>query len=396
MHAEWIANLETMTRSRPGHADLWCALGIALHAAGRLDEADAALGKAIQINRGYAEAVVARAFVLGELGRPREGYAALRPVFAAAPNDFHRVFALGVFAMRFGWRDTGVAQLRRACEMLPHAPFPQLFLAAAHADAGDGAAAARARRAAVERAGELRERTGVTGDASSFADAAFHRSWPSPSLLRAHVRHAEFLLQSRRAAEAMHELDVAASRWPGDPMLLVETGRQRHLLDDGDDAARWFLAAIAVDEGSHRAWLELSFVHAERGDMSKAADGLRRAVELRPTFPDYRYQFGTLLLDVGRAAEAATQLEQALIFSPSHGHGALGLARAYALLGRDEDALDVLGQGAWREWPESLVLAAELLARSSRVVEARSELEKALRIAPSFVAAREALAGLGA
>lgn len=394
MHDESIASLEALVRSRPGHADVHAALGHVLHAAARFADAESAFDAALRINPQYAEAVVGRAFAIGERGRAREGYAEFRRLFASMPDEFPLVFALGIYCMRFGWRDTGVAQLRRACELLPNAPFPRLFLAAAYADAGDGAAAARARRVAVDCAVTLRTRSGVTGDASGFADASFHRSWPSPGLTRVHLRRAEQLLQARRGAEAVHELEVANSRFPGHPLLLVETGRFRMLLDGSDDAARWFEAAVAVDPRCHSAHLETSYLIAERGNLDAAIASLRLAVELRPSFPDYRYQLGTLLLDVGRMHEAASQLEQALVFNPTHGHGALALARAYAELGRDDDALALIGSGEWRQWPESLVLSAELLARAARLTEARSELERALRLAPDFPAATEALAAL--
>ncbi len=388
MHDDWIRHLFAQAQARPAHADVWCSLGHALHYAGRPSEALGAFDQALALNRLYQEAGIARCFLLADLSRPSDGYARLHPWLTMAPDDFATVLAIGVFAMRFGWYETGVSQLRRAASLAPRSAYAALLLASALDELGDNVGAVDERRRARELVVFL------PTDAPEYVAAGFQADWPAPGLARAQVEFAKFLLQRGDDAGAKRELEAVNARLPGHAWVMVETALVQLLLDDPQQAERWLRAAVAVDSSCHRAHLELSFLLAARGEQVEATAHVRSAVELRPAFPDYRYHLGVLLLDSGCAAEAAVQLEQSLILNSGDGHCALAFAQALVASGRPDDGLAVLGMGAWRAWPESLVLSAELLTKAGRYDEARQALERMLELEPDYVAAIEALAAL--
>lgn len=394
MHQEWVKHLEQLARYRASHADVWCRLGLALHDGGRFAEALAAFDRALALNARYADATLARSFVLGDLDRAREGYAALRPLLATAPDDHSVVFGIGVFCMRHGWLDTGVAQLRRAVGLLPGAAYQRSFLAAALEQVGDHAEAVIEQRHACDLA---RRHAARLGDfATTYeVDTEFPGSWPATGNARAMVEFAQFLMQKDDASAARAALMRVHARFPGHPTVLVETGRMEALLDR-HDAADWFRAALDVDATCHVAHIELSLIAAEQSRMDDAVTHLRAAVELRPTFPDYRCDFGTLLLDLGRMEEAIVQLEQACVLSPADGHAALRLAMAYLEHGRFVDAHRMLDSGTWRDWTEAMVVDAEISVRSGDLAHARAVLEQALARDPQHPTVLDALAALSA
>jgi tetratricopeptide (TPR) repeat protein len=175
---------------------------------------------------------------------------------------------------------------------------------------------------------------------------------------------------------------------------MVEIGRTHVMLGCAREATRWFERAIAVDEHCHEPFAELSLLRAQAGELDTACDFLRRATELRPTFPDYRYQLGTLLLDLGRVDDAIGQFEEALILHPDHGHCALLLASAYALVGCRRQARELVHSGAWREWSEAMLLDAEMLAQDGRAADAREVLARLLEREPGHADAEAARAAL--
>ncbi len=98
--------------------------------------------------------------------------------------------------------------------------------------------------------------------------------------------------------------------------------------------------------------------HAAVGDLymaarapADAAEEFRRALALRPTFPDIRNRLGEALLQVGDAGSARTEFERALEAAPTFFRARLNLGLALLRLG-DAD-------GARAEWEECRVLQPE-------------------------------------
>ena len=391
MNDEWIEHLRDLTESRSEHADMWCTLGQALAHVGQPEEARDALDRALSINPKYLEAHVSRCFALGALKLAREGYAQFRRLSAYTFDDFAVVFALGVYCMRHGWLDTGVLQLRRARRLRPRSPYVALFLAAALEELGEVAAAEQETARALQLSERLRWTSGVPEATPNFSDLHFYRSWPEPGVARLYVKRAQYRVHTGDSEAAEEELRLANACLPGHPTVLVETARMHLLQDRVEEAERWLDTAVTVNESCHEAQLELGFLHVEAGRPERAKECLQEAVHLRPLFPDYRYHFGTLLLDLGHLQEAIDQFDQALVLNPHHGHSSLQLASAYSAQGRNAEARAALASGSCRDWPEALLLSAEILTKEGRSRDTRELLERVLAQDPDHPDAREAL-----
>lgn len=114
-------------------------LGTALDDAGRPDEAEVHLRRALELKPDFPETLNSLASVLNQLGRPAEACPLaeraleLRPRFAAAHNT------LGVALMALGRPAKGIASFQRALALTPDAALTHVNLAWALAEAGRGA-----------------------------------------------------------------------------------------------------------------------------------------------------------------------------------------------------------------------------------------------------------------
>lgn len=93
-----------------------------------------------------------------------------------------------------------------------------------------------------------------------------------------------------------------------------------------------FAAPLAA--GLSRRHAELAEAYAEAGALREAVTQYRRALELGPTFHDYRYRLARLLLEAGLPLDAREELERLLEARPGGGlsdvKAALGLAHFLA------------------------------------------------------------------
>jgi tetratricopeptide (TPR) repeat protein len=108
---------------------------------------------------------------------------------------------------------------------------------------------------------------------------------------------------------------------------LANTGRPAEALAQLEQARRLEPADANVE-------LKTALVYAMSRRFSDALPHARRAVELRPDDPDMRSVLGSLLLELGRVAEAADQFEEALALAPNHRVALAGLERARSALPR--------------------------------------------------------------
>lgn len=108
---------------------------------------------------------------------------------------------------------------------------------------------------------------------------------------------------------------------------LAHTGRPAEALAQLEQARRLAPADANVE-------LKTALVYAMSRRFPDALPHAQRAVELRPEDPDLRSVLGSLLLELGRVAEAAHQFEEALALAPGHRVALAGLERARSALPR--------------------------------------------------------------
>jgi tetratricopeptide (TPR) repeat protein len=386
-----LRQLEDLARRNPSYPDAWYNLGIFLSHLGRSPQAIEAIDKALEIHPDFAEALIARSFLLGETGRVSEALRGFRRLLARAPEDFFATYALGVFSLRHGWRSTGTAQLLRAEELRPRLPHVLFAAARALSEAGRGAEAGerreRGRRILLGLGIDPGEAWGEATEGRSAGEA-----WGNPCLSAVPVMAARIACTAGDGCRAVEELTEAVTRrFPGDSRLLVALGRTLRALERHPEAERWLLAAADLDRDCPEAHIELGFVRIEEDDLEGALTAFGSAVKLRPLFPDYRYHLGTLLAGMERIDEAIEELRYALLLNPSYGHASVQLASALLARNRPGEALQALEGSSVASWPEALLLAAEAEAMRGKDDTARDLLEKALALDPGYTEAADLL-----
>jgi Flp pilus assembly protein TadD len=148
--------------------------------------------------------------------------------------------------------------------------------------------------------------------------------------------------------------------------------------------------ALAVDEGSSAAHLNLGNALFDRGRLEDAKDHYLRAIEIEPATANARVNLGMILSRQDKLKESTEQISLGLQLDPRNwaAHHALGINLALT--------------GAWdeagEEFRKSLLLApdkagihfdlARVLERQGRLDEALYQLGEAVRIDPNFPEAR--------
>ena len=162
---------------------------------------------------------------------------------------------------------------------------------------------------------------------------------------------------------------------------------------DRANAARIAARETAVFESVHRArphdpeaMSALADAYARGGRIDEALPLLVAAVQRAPSDALVRAAYGSLLLEIGRAEEAVSQLEMAQALAGGQrdwlGRDLLrtistNLGWAYASVGRESDAIGVLRQAAAHDDVEALNNLGSILARTGQWSEALRVLERA-------------------
>lgn len=202
------------------------------------------------------------------LGQPAIAVEAYLHVVSRAPQDFESLNNLGNARIELGDLELGIADLERACAMMPGSAPPQLNLARAYRRAGNARAAEDLLRAMAER---------FPGDAKPLADL-----------------HDLLKLQGRDE-EALEALERALEREPANVEFAIERARQLAVLLRLDDAEEAFKSVLDHHPGNAQAFVGLAIVYeharpeslaglaekAAAGNADPAASNLVRAYACR-------------------------------------------------------------------------------------------------------------------
>lgn len=152
------------------------------------------------------------------------------------------------------------------------------------------------------------------------------------------------------------------------------------VLEPALDAAE---RALRLDSGLAEAHASRALIHQSlRYDGPVALRELRRAVELKPSYARAYHWLGSLLMNLGRLAEAGEPLRRAVELDPTSPPIRVTLSRWYQYA----DSLDAALEEARRagelspSFPGALMLAGEALRGMGRLEEARDELRRALEL----------------
>ncbi len=165
-------------------------------------------------------------------------------------------------------------------------------------------------------------------------------------------------------------LDPGDARWPYYRGVLELT------LGDHDRAVEALEAALACDPGLAYGWARLGQLRLRRGETDEAESAFRRALEILPTQPHAAVDLGRLLGDRGDWEGAVRVLDAAVRADPGYGPAQRMLAIAYDALGRDADARrhERLGSSVGLEMRDPLMLDLYLTSSTGSVLVTQAKI----------------------
>jgi len=119
-------------------------------------------------------------------------------------------------------------------------------------------------------------------------------------------------------------------------------------------------AARELDSGDPQIAYEMGVVYALSGDIDRATDVMAEAVTLDPDDGWTRVVFGLLLLEDGRAEEAAGELSEGAHKLPEDIEAQMLAALAAAAVGRDDIAYEMVERGRLRAAEGDLALVSSV------------------------------------
>ena len=332
-------HLETLARQTPADASVWLELGrtyeaIATHAFETLVGRDAESAQAL--------ALVAEARLDG--GQPEVALELYRKAIERAPAMRGLHAALARLYRETGHPDWAALEDERERRLAPpdcaRTPLECRFAEARHREVLRAAAGSSTPAAAYW----------VARSANVLAGEAFARLEALPPSAPLFEWRAAQLRDEGRYAESAAEWRRALELAPGDPHRRQELAVTLRLARDLDGAERVLRELLADAPDSAAANYLLGDVGRARRQPQPSLPLLQTAVRLDPGLAHAHGALGRAYALVGREAEAIPELEKALGVDED-GSLHFQLARAYQAVGRSADAERTLG--AWKSLRES-------------------------------------------
>ena len=277
-------------------------LGESLAAAGRLEDAAAALRDAVKLDGGGAAASYALGRVLLDLGETREAISELERVVGFAPDSGAARYALGM-AYRAEGEEAKAARLLRAAGGgdSDRPPLEDPLLARVQALGAD--------EHYFLNLGQSLEAEGQPTEAIRAYERALALD---PGMATAHANLVGAHGQAGDFKQARKHYDLAISMNPEIEELHNNWGVLQAMTGNPSDAAEAFRRALAINPNSAMALANLGMALVALGDNDGAMRRFEQAVVNDPTNGPARMNLGTAALAAGRVSEAIEHLESAL------------------------------------------------------------------------------------
>jgi tetratricopeptide (TPR) repeat protein len=192
-----------------------------------------------------------------------------------------------------------------------------------------------------------------------------------------------------RSARAIEDFEAIVKKG-GDVRARTGLARTYALMNETDRAIETFRGAIDAGAG-YEARLGLGLALEQKGRRDEALAALKATLDEQPLSSLARYHYGRLL---GAGKEARSHIEQALALRPDWADGLGTLGDLLLAEGNAADALVAFRKASTLE-PERGAFRLGLgraLYQQKNYAEARTELDKALSLVPSYVDATLMLA----
>jgi tetratricopeptide (TPR) repeat protein len=307
----------------PSSPEIHNNLGRTLANAGKLDEAEAEFGKALELNPNDADALMNLGSVASLRGNPARAELLVKQALRANPDHTGALARLGELRRDAGDLEEATRLFREALAIDDVSP--ELYLGL-----GD----------VLQRAGKYAE-----------AEKAFHRVLElDPDSFAAHYNLGVTALQQQQSDRAIAEFEQALAIASDHPL------------------------AAAAHNNIGTALLD-------RGNRAAAIAAFEQAAKSSPVIFEARFNLGSLYLEDGRLDDSIRMLEEAARLNPNHEALLARLGRAYMQKGRGEDAyrtLTLLRRLHPQNWYAPLGLAA-LHSANGRPEQAKPLLAEALK-----------------
>jgi Tfp pilus assembly protein PilF/predicted AlkP superfamily phosphohydrolase/phosphomutase len=312
------------------------SLARALRLAKRYDEAEVQLGHVLEMGDFDAPAHAELAAVArnrGDLGRAETE---IRAALMADPQfvDAHMQRAK-LAETRKDW-DAAIASYYAALEIEP------------------------SKSDALNQIGVLLQRRGKVDEAIVVMQQAIERN---PDLAAPYNNLGLLYYSQKRLDQAAGVLDTGLAMRPDSPILLNSRGSLHYEKGETREAIASFEAALASDPAYPDSISNLAIIYQDLQDAEQAMRWWSRLVEVEPTNVEARVSLALIQVREGDMDAAVATLEASVDEAPEHLRSLITLGRAYREVGRTEDA--------------------------------RTMLERALRIDPDQPRVRAMLAGFG-
>ncbi len=333
-HAECVAVLEPLVRAKPQNARCWEVIGGSYQALGKGQQALAAYRREVQLTRRKVEAVARLASALLGAGKIDEANAELTRAVADDPGSPQALFGLASVRMRQGHLDEAVALYERSIQVGrgSFAGTANFNIGSIHYAAGrlDQARQAFERSLAADpgyarpaRAlAELLRRNGQTQQAIALLRRTLARRVDAEAL----VALGDLLAKTKQIEAAIDAMNRALELQPNLFNAHHQLGIVLQQIGRREEAARSLEQAVRINPSDPKARLNLGIALAGLERFAQAETHLRKAVKLVPKSAATHYNLGVLLARQDKLPEAAECFRRTVGVDPRHAgaHNALG------------------------------------------------------------------------
>ena len=353
----------------------WTARGMALTAAGRVADADAAFARSAELGNGETPMnLLGRAQLAGARGNLAQAERLLADAAALAPDDPVVASARGALFMRTNRLPEGAAALQAAA---------------------DGFAA---RFQSFREAGVLAALVQVylaNNDTAAAAAAASRLSTLIPNAAIADYAEGLVAYQQGRYADATTLLQRAVSSQPDNPRFLSLLGATQLAVGNLGQAEQQLLRVLRVTPDDPAAIKLLAETRLRQQRPAAALASLQPLAGQSSDDPQVALLSGLASLQAGNNEQAIAYLRQATLLNPASQEYRLALARAYLAAGQAEAASELLDDamgaaGAGNLGPDVIRLVA--LVQAGEVDQARAQAVALVERFPDQAQARTAAA----
>ncbi len=340
-----ITAYTNVTRKMPEFAEGYFNLGLALQQAGRLDEARAALEKALRLKPGLRGANLFLGVVAYRQNRFKDAEASLLQETRIDPSSAKAFMWLGVCRLAQDDPRGAITPLDKAYALDPHDV--DILYHRGHAYL-------------------------LVANASYSAMFAMdHDS------MRVHQVLAEAYAQAYRTQEAIDEFEIAVRMVPRQPGLHEELADQYWAAGQLDKAAGRYREELAIDPRSVSTQYKLgSLLVLEQKQAQNPTEGvqlLRDALKADPSLSDAHYYLGTGLMGIDRDQDAIGEFQRAIAADPNDDRAMTSyykLAQIYRKLHETHEA-----QTAMQDFQRMRAqVKARQVQKSAQIVRKRTEL----------------------